>query len=462
MPHRPAIAIIGAGFAGSEAAWQIAVRGYDVALYEMRPHRSTQAHSSGYCAELVCSNSFKSLNTSNAHGLLKAEMERQGSMILSGARQFAVPAGQALAVDRDLFAHWVTDQLERHPRIHLLREPVENLATVLSQYRIVVIATGPLTDAALARNIEEFLGESNLAFYDAIAPTVLADSIDTSLAFRASRYGKGDDDYLNCPLDEAQYYEFVNGVLNAETLPLHEFETLRPFEGCLPIEVMAQRGPLTLAYGPMKPVGLSDPRSAKQPFAVLQLRQENRQATLYGMVGFQTKMTWPEQRRLFRTIPGLEQAEFARLGSMHRNTFIQSPRVLDADLACRKEPRLFFAGQIAGVEGYMESTAMGLYAGKRIAFQMAEKILPRPSAATMTGGLLQYITQTEPEKFQPMNSNFGLLQSAPPGIGKARRKAFYAERALAEIDSLEKLEQQGRGNSQSTADDGYQNARVRS
>ncbi|MBI3991792.1 MAG: methylenetetrahydrofolate--tRNA-(uracil(54)-C(5))-methyltransferase (FADH(2)-oxidizing) TrmFO [Candidatus Lambdaproteobacteria bacterium] len=440
MAQNAAIAIVGAGFAGSEAAWQLARRGHAVHLYEMRPGASTEAHRSAYCAELVCSNSFKSRNLHNAHGLLKGEMARQGSLLTAGAYASAVPAGQALAVDRDRFARWITARLEAEPLIVLRREPVHDVETLLAAYRRVLICTGPLTAAPLAASIEAFLGTSHLAFYDAIAPVVLADSVDRDIVFRASRYGKGDDDYLNCPLDKAQYRAFVEAVRTAQTVPLHAFEELRPFEGCLPIEVMAARGPRTLAFGPMKPVGLDDPRTGRWPYAVVQLRQENAQGTLYGLVGFQTKMTWPEQRRVLRMIPGLAQAEFARLGSMHRNTFIQSPRVLNTDLACRAEPRLSFAGQLAGVEGYMESGAMGLYAAKRIAGHESGRVLPALSPATMTGALVRYLTSTPADIFQPMNANFGLLEPAPTHVGKAERKAFQAQRALEEIDALERLE----------------------
>ena len=440
MVQDAAIAIVGAGFAGSEAAWQLARRGHAVHLYEMRPGCSTEAHRSAYCAELVCSNSFKSLNLHNAHGLLKEEMARQGSLLVAGAHAAAVPAGQALAVDRDLFGQWITARLEAEPLITLRREPVHDLKVLLTAYRRVLIATGPLTAAPLAASIEALLGTAHLAFYDAIAPVVLAESVDLGIAFRASRYGKGDDDYLNCPLDEAQYLAFVEAVRTAQTVPLHDFEALRPFEGCLPIEVMASRGPRTLAFGPMKPVGLHHPHTGRRPYAVVQLRQENAQGTLYGLVGFQTKMTWPEQRRVLRMIPGLAQAEFARLGSMHRNTFIHAPRVLDADLACRTEPRLSFAGQLAGVEGYMESGAMGLYAAKRIAGHESGRVLAAPSPDTMTGALVRYLTTTPADIFQPMNANFGLLHPAPAHVRKTERKALYAQRALQEIDALERLE----------------------
>ena len=438
MPTSP-VAIVGAGFAGSEAAWQLARRGIPVDLFEMRPQRTTEAHRTADCAELVCSNSFKSTRIENAHGLLKAELTCQRSLILEGAQACRVPAGQALAVDREQFGEWVTARIGREPLINLRREEAGDIAGLLAAYRRVVVASGPLTSSALAESLSRYTGE-RLYFHDAVAPVISADAIDREVVFRASRYGKGEADYLNCPLDEQGYRAFVSAVREAETVSFHDFESLRPFEGCLPIEVMAERGEMTLAFGPMKPVGLVDPRTGRRPYAVVQLRQENRQTTLYGMVGFQTKMTWPEQRRIFRTIPGLEKAEFARLGSLHRNTFVDSPRLLDLDLAFRAEPRLHLAGQITGVEGYIESTAIGMYVAKRIAWRLAGREMPRPSPATITGGLLRFITETPAANFQPMNSAFGLLDPAPEGTRRKERKAFYARRALAEMEALEALE----------------------
>ncbi len=433
----PAVAVIGAGLAGSEAAWQLARRGHAVRLYEMRPQRPTPAHQGGDCAELVCSNSFKSVRVENAHGLLKAELAVQGSLMMAIAERTAVPAGQALAVDRALFARAVTAQLTAHPLIELRREEVTAIAPLLAAHRCVIVATGPLTADALAGDLRQYVGDGYLYFHDAIAPVVVADSIDRAVVFAASRYDKGDADYLNIPLDEAQYRAFVAAVRDAEKVAFHAFESLRPFEGCLPIEVMAERGEMTLAFGPMKPVGLTDPRTGRRPFAAIQLRQEDRAATLYSLVGFQTKMTWPEQRRVLRTIPGLEQARFARLGSLHRNTFLNAPALLDAELALRARPGLYFAGQITGVEGYMESTAMGLYVARRIAARLNGVDAPRPSPATMTGALLRYVRETPPEHFQPMNASFGLLDPPPQRLRKHERKAFYARRALAEIERLE-------------------------
>lgn len=434
------VAVVGAGLAGSEAAWQLARRGLRVDLFEMRPLRSSLAHRTGWCAELVCSNSFKSLAPENAHGLLKRELEIQGSLILDVAKAHAVPAGQALAVDRDAFAEAVTRRLESHPRIRLVREEVTSVAALLKLYRRVIVATGPLTAEPLAEDLRARTGAANLAFHDAIAPVIHAESLDTSIAFKASRYGIGGADYWNCPFTRQEYFAFVEAVRTAAKVPFHDFENLRPFEGCLPIEVMAERGPMTLAFGPMKPVGLVDPRTGHAPFAVVQLRQENQAGTLLGLVGFQTKMTWPEQRRVFRTIPGLEHAEFERLGSLHRNTFLCAPALLDAELALKTEPRLSFAGQLTGVEGYMESTAMGLYAAKCAAARLGGRTPPRPSARTMTGALVRYLLETPPDTFQPMNSAFGLLDPAPEGESLARkeRKAALSERAVAEMEALER------------------------
>ena len=439
MQYSP-VAVIGAGFAGSEAAWQLARRGIATHLYEMRPARLTEVHQGGDFAELVCSNSFKSTRAENAHGLLKAELAAQGSLILEGAQACRVPAGQALAVDREAFSAWVTQRLMSHPRIEIHREEVRDIAKLLTTHDRIIIASGPLTSQALSEELAKILGADFLYFHDAIAPVIAADSIDMDVVYRASRYGKGDADYLNCPLDKPQYESFVEALCKAEKVAFHDFESLRHFEGCLPIEVMAERGQMTLAFGPMKPVGLEHPQTGKRPFAVVQLRQENHQASLFSMVGFQTKMTWPEQRRIFRTLPGLAQAEFARLGSLHRNTFLDSPRLLNADLSLRGEPRMHFAGQITGVEGYIESCAMGMYAAKRVAGQLSGRESPAPGSATMTGALVRYVTATPSGNFQPMNAAFGLLDPAPPGMGKKARKAFYAQRALAEIEALEAAE----------------------
>ena len=428
---KQSVAIVGAGLAGSEAAWQLAQAGHAVTLFEMRPQRMTPAHKTDGCAELVCSNSFKSRSVENAHGLLKAEMALQGSLILEVAERHAVPAGQALAIDRVPFSEEITSRLEQHPDIALVREEASDLRKLLSQHPAVLVATGPLTSEALVESLGEFCGSDYLSFYDAIAPVVLAESIDPVKIFRASRYDKGEADYLNCPMHREQYEAFIEAIREADTVPMHEFEDVRPFEGCLPIEVMVERGQDTLRFGPMKPVGLRHPATGETFHAVVQLRQENAIGTLYNLVGFQTKMTWTAQQQVFRRIPGLEEAEFVRLGSIHRNTFLNSPRLLTPRLNFRNEPRLFCAGQLTGVEGYMESTAMGLHAAAQIAGRLSGYETPIPPPTTMFGGLLRYLTETEPKNFQPMNANFGLLDPPNLKMPKAQRKAWYAERALS-------------------------------
>ena len=431
LPTSSPIAVVGAGLAGSEATWQMAQTGLQVDLYEMRPHRMTPAHKTSGCAELVCSNSFKSRSVENAHGLLKAELALHDSLILEAGERFSVPAGQALAIDREPFSQYVTEQLEAHPKVTLRREEVQDLSVLLDAYACVLLATGPLTSDALAQSLVSLLGTETLSFYDAIAPVVLADSVDTTIAFRASRYGKGDADYLNCPMDQEQYHRFITAVQEADKVPMHQFEDTRPFEGCLPIEVMVERGVETLRFGPMKPVGLEHPETGKSFHAVVQLRQENAVGSLYNLVGFQTKMTWTAQEKVFRLIPGLEQAEFVRLGSIHRNTFICSPELLTPRLHLKKEPRLFFAGQITGVEGYMESTTTGALAARQIIARLTEQEELPPPPTTMSGALIRYITEAAPETFQPMNANFGLLDPPERKVPKRLRKAFYAERALS-------------------------------
>ena len=425
------VAIVGAGLAGSEAAWQLAQTGHPVTLFEMRPQRMTPAHKTEGCAELVCSNSFKSRSVENAHGLLKAEMMLQGSLILEVAEHHAVPAGQALAIDRVPFSEEITSRLEQHPDITLVREEASDLRKLLTQHPAVLVATGPLTSESLAESLGEFCGSDYLSFYDAIAPVVLAESIDPVVTFRATRYDKGEADYLNCPMQLEQYEVFIEAIRKADTVPMHEFEDMRPFEGCLPIEVMVERGSDTLRFGPMKPVGLRHPASGESYHAVVQLRQENAIGTLYNLVGFQTKMTWTAQQQIFRMIPGLEGAEFVRLGSIHRNTFLNSPRLLTTRLNFQCEPRLFCAGQLTGVEGYMESTAMGIHAARQIAALLEGRTASIPPPTTMFGGLLRYLTETDPKNFQPMNANFGLLDPPSLKLPKAQRKAWYAERALS-------------------------------
>ena len=428
MTSAPHITIIGGGPAGCEAAWQAAKRGVAVTLHEMKPHRYSPAHHSPDLAELVCSNSFRGESLENAVGLLKEELRRLGSLFMAAADETRVPAGGAVAVDRELFARAITEKIEQHPLITLVREEVTELPE-----GIVVIASGPLTSDLLARRLRPLVGD-NLYFYDAIAPIVSADSIDLDKVFRASRYGKGDGaDYLNCPLDREEYERFVARLLAGEKVAPRDFEKALHFEGCMPVEELAGRGIETLRFGPMKPVGLADPRTGREPHAVVQLRQENRDATLYNLVGFQTKLTYPDQRRIFRTIPGLERAEFVRLGSLHRNTFINSPALLEPSQQVRAEPRIFCAGQITGVEGYVESAAGGFLAGVNAA-RLARGASPTiPPPTTALGALLTHITSTDSRHFQPMNVNYGLFPDLPGRVKKKERRARLAERALHDL-----------------------------
>lgn len=430
------VIVVGAGLAGSEAAWQLAQRGIKVELLEMRPQRLTPAHKTGLCAELVCSNSFKSRSTENAHGLLKAEMAHFQSLILQAAETAALPAGQALAVDREIFSEAISQKIRQHPLIELRQEEVQDWHPLTQRADYVLIATGPLTSDPLAESLQSLVGCDTLAFYDAIAPVVMADSIDMQIAYKASRYNKGEADYINCPLDKSQYEAFIEAIGQAEKVQSHQFENIRPFEGCLPIEVMVERGADTLRFGPMKPVGLIDPNTDRQPHAVVQLRQENAAASLYNLVGFQTKMTWTAQRQVLRLIPGLENAEFVRFGSIHRNTFINSPSLLNWRLQLQLNPALFFAGQITGVEGYMESTAMGIYSALQIAALMQGKSAEPWPTTTMMGALVRYITQTNPASFQPMNANFGLLDPPVGKLPKKERKKVMSELALQAMATL--------------------------
>ncbi|MEW6660475.1 MAG: methylenetetrahydrofolate--tRNA-(uracil(54)-C(5))-methyltransferase (FADH(2)-oxidizing) TrmFO [Thermodesulfobacteriota bacterium] len=432
------ITIIGGGLAGTEAAWQAARRGVGVRLYEMKPRRFSPAHQSPLLGELVCSNSLRAEALENAVGLLKEEMRRLGSLVMAAAAATRVPAGKALAVDREAFAAYLTAALEQEPLVEIIREEVTELDT----HRPTIVATGPLSSDALAAALSRITGSEHLHFYDAIAPVVAADSLDMSKVFRASRYGAGDD-YLNCPFTEEEYAAFYQALTSAEQVPLKSFEEPRYFEGCLPLEVMAARGYLTLVYGPLKPVGLIDPRTGRQPFAVAQLRQENREGTLYNLVGFQTKMKYGEQERVFRLIPGLERAEFARLGSIHRNTFIRSPGLLGPYLNFLEHPRLFLAGQISGVEGYVESAAMGLLAGINAARQARQKPLVTPPRATALGALVGHLTNTATKDFQPMNVNFGLFPPLPGRMPKKLRGGAYAARALAEMEAWQKEMEEG-------------------
>lgn len=419
------IVVIGGGLAGSEAAWQAARRGVRVCLYEMKPRKYSPAHTSPLLGELVCSNSLRAESLESAVGLLKEEMRRLGSLVMAAAEATRVPAGRSLAVDRTAFAAFITAKLEQEPLITIRREEVAEL----DPDRLTVVATGPLTSESLAAALAKLTGQEHLHFYDAIAPIVYADSLDMSRIFRASRYGAGED-YLNCPLTEEEYDRFYRALTTAAQVPLRDFEDPRYFEGCLPIEVMAARGYLTLVYGPMKPVGLVDPRTGRQPFAVVQLRAENREETLYNLVGFQTKLTYPEQKRVFRLIPGLERAEFARLGSVHRNTFIRSPGLLSPYLNFFKYPLVFLAGQISGVEGYVESAAMGLLAGINAARLARGQPLVTPPRVTAMGALVYHLTNTETKDFQPMNVNFGLFPPLEQRLPKKDRGAAYAARAL--------------------------------
>ncbi|BBK43749.1 methylenetetrahydrofolate--tRNA-(uracil-5-)-methyltransferase TrmFO [Allostella vacuolata] len=434
------IHVVGGGLAGSEAAWQIARAGVPVILHEMRPVRGTDAHQTDGLAELVCSNSFRSDDPlNNAVGLLHAEMRRAGSLILRAADAHKVPAGGALAVDRDGFSAAVQAALEADPLVSIRREEVAGLPP--EEWGSVVIATGPLTSPALATAVQGVTGEDALAFFDAIAPIVHRDSIDLSVAWFQSRYdkpGPGGDgrDYINCPLDAQQYEAFIAALLAGDKTEFKEWETNTPyFEGCLPIEVMAARGFDTLRYGPMKPVGLRDPRTGTRPHAVVQLRQDNALGTLYNIVGFQTKLKHGEQARIFRAIPGLENAEFARLGGLHRNTFLNSPKLLDATLRLKARPQLRFAGQVTGVEGYVESAAIGLLAGRFAAAEARGQPPALPPATTAFGALLAHITGgADAETFQPMNVNFGLFPPLEGKVRKNERKQALAHRALAEID----------------------------
>ena len=435
--------VIGAGLAGSEAAWQIASAGVPVILHEMRPERKTDAHHTDGCAELVCSNSFRSDDfETNAVGLLHEEMRRTGSLIIRAADLHRVPAGAALAVDRDAFSAEVTEALEAHPLITIERGEVAGLPP--EDWSSVIIATGPLTSPDLTKAILEVSGEDQLAFFDAIAPIIYRESINFDVAWFQSRYDKGDGkDYINCPMTHTQYEDFIDALIDGEKTQFKEWEKDTPyFEGCLPIEVMAERGRMTLSFGPMKPVGLTDPNNPdRKPHAIVQLRQDNKLGTLFNMVGFQTKLTYGEQKRIFRMIPGLEDAEFARLGGIHRNTFINSPKLLDTTLRLKAQPRLRFAGQITGCEGYVESAAIGLLAGR---FAAAERLDIAPSAppeTTSMGAILNHVTVgADADTFQPMNANFGLFPPLDtdhlPKKQRPRgrdRKIKMSERALVDL-----------------------------
>lgn len=426
------VTIIGAGLAGSEAAWQLARRGIPVRLVEMRPGAATPAHHTAYFGELVCSNSLRAAALTNAVGLLKEEMRRLDSVIMDCADAHSVPAGGALAVDRMGYAAAVTETVRNHPLIEVVEERID----AIPEEGIVIIATGPLTDGALAEDIERFCGGEGFHFYDAAAPIVSKDSLDMSVVYRASRYGKGKAAYLNCPMDEEEYKAFQQALATAETAEVHGFENKKVFEGCMPIEVMAQRGEDTMRFGPMKPVGLPDPRTGKDPYAVVQLRQDNAEGTMYNIVGFQTHLKWGEQRRVFGMIPGLEKAEFIRYGVMHRNTYIDSPDLLTAAMESRTRPGLFFAGQMTGVEGYVESAASGIAAAYGAAARVnGEEPVPFPRE-TAIGSLTHYISHYEGKNFQPMNVNFGLMPPLEKRVPKKEKNEKIARRALAALDAF--------------------------
>lgn len=429
----PTITVVGAGLAGSEAAWQIAKAGIPVKLYEMRPKTQTPAHHTDKFAELVCSNSLRANSLTNAVGVLKEEMRRLDSIIIQAADRCAVPAGGALAVDRHEFAGYVTDAVKNHPLIEVITDEI----TDIPADGIVVFATGPLTSPALSQKLKELTGEEYLYFYDAAAPIIEKDSIDMNKVFVASRYDKGEAAYLNCPMTEEEFNRFYDELIAAEAVPLKEFEKEIYFEGCMPIEVMAKRGRQTMLFGPMKPVGLIDPRTGKKPYAVVQLRQDNGAATLYNMVGFQTHLKWPEQKRVFSLIPGLENCEIVRYGVMHRNTFINSPKLLRPTYQYKERDTLFFAGQMTGVEGYVESAASGLLAGINAArLAKGEELIVLPPE-TIIGSMAHYITTADPKHFQPMNANFGLVPEWPERIRNKREKnEKLAERALDTIQNF--------------------------
>ena len=433
MAHRAQIVVIGGGLAGCEAAWQAAQMGVRVALYEMKPQRFSPAHELPQLGELVCSNSLRSNAVDSAAGLLKEEMRLLGSLVMRAADSTAVAAGTALAVDRQQFAAYLTAAMESHPLITVHREEVTSIPDATAGP--VILAAGPLLSGLLAEHLRSLTGDAHLAFYDAIAPIVDADSLDREIIYRKSRWDdEGPGDYLNCPMDREQYERFISMLGSAGTVPLHAFEDPKYFEGCLPIEVMCERGAETLRFGPMKPIGLAHPVTGRVPYAVVQLRAENSEGSAYNLVGFQTKLTYPEQQRVFRTIPGLERAVFLRLGSIHRNTFVCAPRVLGPTLQVHRAPGLFVAGQLSGVEGYIESAAMGLLAGINSGRLALDHELSVPPPATAHGALIGHLTNSDPIHFQPSNVNFGLF---PPLSGKKipkkERGRIRAELALAQM-----------------------------
>ena len=423
-----AVNVIGGGLAGVEAAWQAAEQGVGVRLYEMRPVMQTPAHRTDKLAEIVCSNSLKSDEPGSAPYLLKEELRRGGSLVMRAAEATKVPAGAALAVDRGKFAEFITAEIERHPRIEIVREEVREIPSD----GIWIISTGPLTSDALTASIMRSTGDDQLYFYDAIAPIVAADSIDMTIAFKAARYGKGGDDYINCPMDREQYSKFYNGLIEAKSVPVKRFEETQWFEACLPLEELARRGVDTLRFGPMKPKGLYDPRTNAEPYACVQLRQENLMADAYGLVGFQNHLKYGEQARVLKLIPGLENADILQYGQIHRNTFINSPKILNETLATRSNPRLFFAGQITGVEGYVESVATGWLAGLNAARFLRDLPMLTAPATSAIGALCRYVSNVETKNFQPVNITFGLLEPLPVELRKKHRNK--RERHMVQLE----------------------------
>jgi methylenetetrahydrofolate--tRNA-(uracil-5-)-methyltransferase len=424
--------IIGAGLAGCEAAWQLAQSGIQVTLYEMRPRKMTPAHETEKLSELVCSNSLKADRIDNAAGLLKEEMRRMGSIVIEAADLTRVPAGGALAVDRETFSAYITKRIEQHPNIELIREEI----TEIPDGTPVIIATGPLSSPDISESIAKLVNQEHLYFYDAAAPIVTYESLNLDKVFKASRYGRGEDDYINCPMNKEQYLAFYHELIHAEEAPMNEFEDSKVFEGCMPIEVMARRGEDTIRFGPLKPVGLPDPTTGKEPYAVIQLRQDDAQGTLYNLVGFQTHLKFGEQKRVFSMIPGLEHTEFARYGVMHRNTFIHSPQLLDHFYRLRSNPDIFFAGQITGVEGYVESASSGLLAGYNMARILKGREPVDFTDHTVIGALANYVSHTVSRNFQPMNATFGIIAPLEKRIrNKKEKNLALAQRALETLQA---------------------------
>ncbi len=437
MSNKKIVTVVGGGLAGCEAAHQISKLGIEVKLIEMRPEKTSPAHNSNDLAELVCSNSLKSDSLENASGILKEEMRQMGSLIIEAADNNRVPAGKALAVDRTKFAEYLTDKIESNPLINLVREEFKEIPQDLESP--LIIASGPLTSESLSESIKQLSDSDHLYFYDSISPIIDAESIDYEIVYKASRYENGveeEGDYLNCPLNREQYYEFIEELLSSEKIETRDFEKGIYFESCLPVEVIAERGKDTLRFGPARPVGLIDPRDGRMPYAVVQLRCENKEASMYNIVGFQTKLKYPEQRRVFRKIPGLENAEFMRYGSMHRNTYINSPELMRPTLQFKNNDLLFFAGQILGVEGYVESAAMGIISGINAAKVVRSEPLITPPRETALGSLIKYITDAEAKNFQPMNINFGLFPAVEGKMRKAEKRKLIAKTALDNISSF--------------------------